>query len=85
MDRALSDLSVRLEYWDCFRDINSAYTKVQNNFKTSPFYTEILCKLFRRMLETPGVDVKTINDNLMAITDLPTSEAVRVSIEIKDL
>lgn len=51
-DRIVANLSQHFDYWDCFKDLKSAFVgKVQTNFKNSPRYLEICCKLFRRMLE----------------------------------
>lgn len=53
------------------------------NLKSSPFYLEMNCKLFRRMLES-GVDVKSLLDNIGLVTE-PNAEHIRTSIEIRDL
>ena len=83
MDRVYSDLSIRLEYWDYLKDVNTAYQKIQANFKGVPIYTEILCKLFRRMMESHGTDIKVIYDTMNSVGELPISEAVRIFNEIR--
>jgi golgin subfamily B member 1 len=83
LERALSDLSIKLECWEYYRDLGTAFAKVQSNLKSSPFYLEMICKLFRRMLEN-GVDAKLLVDNIASVTEQP-AEHVKVSTEIRDL
>ena len=85
LDRAFSDLSVRLEYWEFLRDVGTAFTKVQQSFKGSPLYMEVICKLFRRMLETPGLDIKTVYDNIQSVGEIAATDSIKLSVDIREL
>lgn len=73
-----------MEYWDYFKDIGTAFQKVQVTFKASPIYTEVLCKLFRRMLEA-GVDPKIIHENIQTVGEIAFTDSVKLANDIRDL
>lgn len=84
MDRAFSDLSIRMDFWDAIKDLSTAFPKIQQNFKGMPIYTEIVCKLARRMMEA-GADIKVFSDVVNSAIDPPLSESYKASIEIREL
>ena len=47
-------------------------------------YTEVICKYFRRACES-GADLKTINEQLNSVQELPVTEAFKISIEIREI
>ena len=86
-DRMVANLSQHFDYWDCFKDLKSAFVgKVQANFKTSPRYLEICCKLFRRMLEA-GFSSNYVNNCIaqVQVDPLNLSDAFNLSKEISAL
>ena len=80
----LNELNSHLEFWDTFRDINTAFSKIQSNFKASPLYLEICCRLFKRLLES-GTEPKYINECINQMSDYPVCEAIKISEEILKL
>ncbi|CAD8200548.1 unnamed protein product [Paramecium pentaurelia] len=56
IDKIFSELSIRLEYWECIKDLSTATQKLP---KQHPIYIEMLCKLIRRMIQS-NIDYKII-------------------------
>ncbi|EAR94374.2 hypothetical protein TTHERM_00049190 (macronuclear) [Tetrahymena thermophila SB210] len=86
-DRMIQNLSQHFDYWECFKDLKSAFVgKVQANFKTNPRYLEICCKLFRRMLEA-GFSANYVSNCIAQVTVDPASlsDAFNLAKDIKDL
>lgn len=70
-----------MDYWDLFRDLGTAFQKALQNYKSTPIFTEVLCKLFRKMLENN----MELREPLSQIVDAPTHPAYALSIEIHEL
>lgn len=84
IEKMLQSVNAHLEYWDIFKDVNTAYQKVQSAYKGSPMYMEVCCKLFRRLLEM-GTDPKFVNEYIQQMGDLALLDAAKTSLEIRDL
>ena len=72
----VQELSSHLEFWDTFKDINTAFPKIQSNFKASSLYLEICCRLFKRLLEN-GTDPKYVNECIIQMSDFPLCESIK--------
>lgn len=83
MDRSLSDLSLRLDFWEAVRDLQNGFQKC-SAFKQTPIFTEVACKYFRRALES-GSDLKLLNEQLTSLADTPSTDAYKLSVEIRDI
>ena len=46
---------------------------------------EVICKLFRRMLETPGLDIKTVYDNIQSVGEIAATDSIKLSEDIREL
>ena len=76
-DKMINDLNVYLDFWDNFKDLNTAYSKIQTSYKGHPLYLEICCRLFKRQLES-GTDVKYIYECINKMDEIPVSEIVKM-------
>ncbi|KRW99762.1 hypothetical protein PPERSA_07839 [Pseudocohnilembus persalinus] len=83
-DHILSELQEQLEFWNTLRDINTGYQKIQSQFKGSPIYLEIICRFAKRLMES-GTQPDFTYQCLEQFTELPTSEALQLALEINDL
>lgn len=84
LDRAVSDLSLRMEFWESMKDLSSAVSRIQQQWKGSGMYVEMVCKLVRRLMEAGG-EIKMVSEVVNGVNESVASESYRTSMEIRDL
>jgi hypothetical protein len=55
LEKMGSNLYIWLEFADLFKDLASAMPKLLSNYKTSPFFIEMACKLLKKCLENTNL------------------------------
>jgi len=83
IEQKKTELSLKFDFWDLLRDHIQAFAKIQQNYKTAPFYMEFICKYLKKAVEK-RVEPKDLIEQMKQVTEIE-SEAIQAVNQIKEL